>query len=69
MEPWLPPMSSEDEMQRRGRILGAMLVIGGAYMLVRSTELFTMLLAERGLGVLLILGGLAVLLLRAPRRR
>jgi len=69
VEPGLPPMSSEDETQRRGRILGAMLVIGGAYMLVRSTELFTMLLAERGLGVLLILGGLAVLLLRAPRRR
>jgi len=50
VEPGLPPMSAEDEMQRRGRTLGAMLVIGGAYMLVRSTELFTTVLAERGLG-------------------
>ena len=64
----LPPMSPEDETQRRGRILGAILVVGGAYLLVRSTDLFTMLLAQRGLGIVLIVGGLVVLLLRYPRR-
>jgi phage shock protein PspC (stress-responsive transcriptional regulator) len=62
------PVPPEDETQRRGRILGAILVIGGAYLLVRSTDLFNTLLAERGLGVLLIAGGLAVLLLRSRRR-
>lgn len=68
VEPGLPPISPEDETERRGRILGALLVVGGAYLLVRSTDLFTTLLAERGLGILLIAGGLLVLLLRWPRR-
>jgi phage shock protein PspC (stress-responsive transcriptional regulator) len=68
VEPGLPPMPPEDETQHRGRILGAILVVGGAYLLVRSTDLFPMLLAERGLGILLIAGGLVALLLRYPRR-
>lgn len=68
MEPGLPPMTPEDETQRRGRILGAILVVGGAYLLVRSTDLFTTLFVERGLGIALIVGGLIVILLRYPRR-
>lgn len=66
--PGLPPMPPEDETQRRGRMLGALLVVGGVYLLLRSTELFNILLAERGVGIVLILGGLVVLLLRNRRR-
>jgi phage shock protein PspC (stress-responsive transcriptional regulator) len=63
VEPGLPA-PPDDEAERRGRMLGAILVVGGAYLLVRSVDLFTTLAAERGAGVLLILGGLAVLALR-----
>jgi phage shock protein PspC (stress-responsive transcriptional regulator) len=63
VEPGLPAPPG-DEAERRGRMLGAILVVGGAYLLVRSVDLFTTLAAERGAGVLLILGGLAVLALR-----
>jgi phage shock protein PspC (stress-responsive transcriptional regulator) len=68
LEQGLPPVSPEDEAQRRGRMLGAILLIGGVYLLVHSTDLFNTLLAERGVGVLLIAGGLVVLLLRSRRR-
>jgi phage shock protein PspC (stress-responsive transcriptional regulator) len=68
LEQGLPPVPPEDETQRRGRMLGAILVVGGAYLLIHSTDMFNTLLAERGLGVLLIAGGLVVLLLRSRRR-
>lgn len=67
MEPGLP-VPPDEESERRGRMLGAILVVGGAYLLVRSADLFTTLAAERGAGILLILGGLVVLLLRFRRR-
>jgi phage shock protein C len=63
VEPGLP-VPPDDEAERRGRMLGAILVVGGAYLLARSSDLFTTLAAERGAGILLILAGLAVLLLR-----
>jgi phage shock protein C len=62
VEPGLPV--PDDEAERRGRMLGAILVVGGAYLLVRSSDLLRTLAAERGAGILLILGGLMVLVLR-----
>ena len=68
LEQGLPPVSPEEEAQRRGRMLGAILLVGGVYLLVHSTDLFRTLMAERGLGVLLIAGGVIVFLLRSRRR-
>ncbi|HEY6102594.1 MAG TPA: PspC domain-containing protein [bacterium] len=68
LEQGLPPVDQGEEAQRRGRMLGAILLIGGVYLLVHSTDLFSTLIAERGLGVVLIAGGLIVLLLRNRRR-
>lgn len=67
VEPGLP-VPPDDEGERRSRMLGAILVVGGAYLLVRSSDLFTTLAAERGAGILLVLGGLLVLVLRYRRR-
>lgn len=58
------PVLPDDEAERRGRMLGAVLVVGGAYLLARSADLFSALEAQRGAGILLILGGLALLVLR-----
>lgn len=58
------PVPPDDEAERRGRMLGAILVVGGAYLLARSADLFSTLEAQRGAGILLILGGLALLVLR-----
>lgn len=68
VEPGLPPpVPEEDERQRRGRMLGAILVLGGAYLLLRDTQLFIALFQDRSLGVLLIIGGILLLLLRPTR--
>lgn len=67
VEPGLP-VPPEDETERRGRMLGAILVLGGAYLLVRSVDLWNTLVAERGLGIVLIAGGLVLFLLRYRRR-
>ncbi len=69
-EPGLPPPSApdEEETQRRARMLGAIAVLGGVYLLLRNTQLFTALAQDQGLAVLLIVGGVLILLL-LPRRR
>ncbi len=69
-EPGLPPPSpeeDEDGHQRRARLLGVIAVLGGVYLLLRNTELFTSLLQDRALAVVLIIGGLLILLLRPNR--
>ncbi len=67
-EPGLPPVPDEGEAQRRARMLGSILVLGGAYLLVLQTRLFEALLHQPWFGALLIVGGLIVLVLR-PRRK
>jgi len=67
-EPGLPPVPDEGEAQRRARMLGSILVLGGAYLLVLQTRLFEVLLHQPWFGALLIVGGLIVLVLR-PRRK
>lgn len=59
-----PPVSEEDEARRRARMLGTILVFGGAYLVLRVTQLFTMVFRNREFGVLLIIAGLIVPLLR-----
>ena len=67
LDPGMPPLPPEDETQRRGRMLGAILVVGGAYVIIHSTDVFTTLMDGRGFGIVLIVGGLLVLL-RSLRR-
>lgn len=67
-EPGLPPPPEEDEPQRRARVLGSILVLGGAYLLIQQTRLFETLRHQPWIGALLIVGGLIVLVLR-PRRK
>lgn len=69
VEPGMPPpLPDEDEPQRRARTLGAVLVLGGAYLLIQQTHLFEMLLQQPWIGAVLIIGGLIVLLIR-PRAK
>ncbi len=69
VEPGLPPPGPvDDEGQRRGRILGMGLVLGGGYLVLRSTQAFQTLFQDQGIGVMLILGGLLLLLMRARQR-
>ena len=67
-EPGLPPPLDEDEPQRRARLLGSMLVLGGAYLLIQQTRLFETLRHQPWIGAVLIVGGLIMLVLR-PRRK
>jgi len=68
-EPGLPRTpQEEEETQRRARILGMGLVLGGGYLVLRNTPAFQTLFRDQGLGVLLILGGLLLLLVRARPR-
>lgn len=67
-EPGLPaPPPDEPEEARRFRTLGAILVLGGLYLLLRQTAAFTGLVGDRGFGVILIAGGIILLLLRSRR--
>ncbi len=69
-EPGLPPPQlPEEEAQRRARLLGAVMVLGGAYLVMRDTQVFHALLEDRGLGALLVLGGILLILLRSGQRR
>jgi phage shock protein PspC (stress-responsive transcriptional regulator) len=61
----VPP--AEDEPQRRARILGALLVVVGAYLLAQQTPVFTVLFRQPWAGAVLVVGGLLVLLFW-PRR-
>ena len=67
-EPGLPPPPEEGEPQRRARVLGSILVLGGAYLFIQETRLFEVLLHQPWIGALLIMGGLIVLVMR-PRRK
>lgn len=65
-EPGLPvPAPDEEDGPRRARTLGAILVLGGAYLLLRESAVFTGVLGGRSVGVALILGGVILLLLRS----
>jgi phage shock protein PspC (stress-responsive transcriptional regulator) len=63
-----PPEPDEGEHQRRARTLGTVLVFGGAYLLIQQTQVFEVLLQQSWIGVVLIVGGLLVLLLRRLRK-
>lgn len=68
-EPGLPPPGEEEpEAQRRARMLGMGLMVGGAYLLLRQTPAFQAMFEDVGVGVVLIAGGILLLLLR-PRQR
>ncbi len=72
-EPGLPPpkVSAEEERHRRTRVLGAMAILGGLFLLLRNTVLFVTLFQPRGLAdifaIVLMVAGILILLLR-PRR-
>ncbi|HET6780988.1 MAG TPA: PspC domain-containing protein, partial [bacterium] len=61
----VPAPDEEEDAPRRGRTLGAILVLGGAYLLLRESAVFTGVLGGRSVGVALILGGVILLLLRS----
>jgi phage shock protein C len=53
---------------RRLRMLGWLLVLGGVYLLLRNLRLFLPIVQDQVFPIVLILGGLVLLLLRANRR-
>src|SRR5690349_6383536 len=53
---------------RRVRMLGWLLILGGAYLLLRNLHLFIPIVQDQVFPVLLILGGLVLLLMRESRR-
>jgi phage shock protein PspC (stress-responsive transcriptional regulator) len=53
---------------RRTRMLGWLLILGGAYLLMRNLHLFVPIIQDQVFPVLLILGGLVLLLMRESRR-
>jgi len=64
--PARPPGAHES---RRTRMLGWLLILGGAYLLLRNLHLFVPLVQDEVFPVLLILGGLVLVLLRTEARR
>jgi phage shock protein C len=54
---------------RRVRMLGWLLILGGAYLLLRNLHLFIPIVQDEVFPVLLILGGLVLLLMRSDGRR
>src|SRR5579864_4484067 len=63
--PARPPAAHES---RRMRMLGWLLILGGAYLLLRNLHLFVPIVQDQVFPVLLILGGLVLLLMRETRR-
>lgn len=67
-EPGLPPprpdADDEEEGQRRTRLLGGLLIVAGAYVLLRSSPVLAALWQDYWIGALLVLGGLLILVLR-----
>src|SRR5579859_2323875 len=53
---------------RRLRMLGWLLILGGAYLLLRNLHLFIPIVQDQVFPILLILGGLVLLLMRETRR-
>jgi phage shock protein PspC (stress-responsive transcriptional regulator) len=65
-EPGLPvPAPDEEDRPRRASTLGAVLVLGGVYLLLREAAVFTGVFGGRSVGVALVLGGVILLLLRS----
>jgi phage shock protein PspC (stress-responsive transcriptional regulator) len=62
------PEPEEEEHHRRARTLGTILVFGGAYLLLQQARLFEVLIQQSWVGVVLIVGGLLVLILRSARK-
>ncbi|HLW48828.1 MAG TPA: PspC domain-containing protein [bacterium] len=54
---------------RRVRMLGWLLILGGAYLLLRNLHLFIPIVQDEVFPVVLILGGLVLLLMRSESRR
>jgi phage shock protein C len=68
-EPGMPPRRSEPAENRRVRMLGWLLVLGGVYLLLRNLHLFFPVIQDEVFPIVLILGGLVLLLLRSGARR
>ncbi len=73
-EPGLPfaRASGDEEQHRRVRVLGAMAILGGLFLLLRNSGVFLLLFQAPGslanaLAIVLIVGGLVLLLLRPNR--
>jgi phage shock protein C len=64
-----PPRVGGHGEDRRTRMLGWLLILGGAYLLLRNLHLFVPLIQDQVFPVLLILGGLVLVLLRTDPRR
>lgn len=62
-----PPAQAQDET-RRVRMLGWLLILAGAYLVVRGHPLFRSIVQDSVFPAILILGGLVLLLQRARRR-
>lgn len=67
--PGAAPPPSERGDDRRLRMLGWLLVLGGVYLLLRNLRLFLPIVQDQVFPVVLILGGLVLLLLRSGSRR
>jgi phage shock protein C len=66
LSPGRGPVAHES---RRVRMLGWLLILGGAYLLFRNLHLFIPIVQDEVFPVLLILGGLVLLLMRSDARR
>jgi len=63
-----PARAPAPHESRRMRMLGWLLILGGAYLLLRNLHLFVPIVQDQVFPVLLILGGLVLLLMRESRR-
>jgi phage shock protein PspC (stress-responsive transcriptional regulator) len=64
-----PGRAAVPRESRRVRMLGWLLILGGAYLLLRNLHLFIPIVQDEVFPVLLILGGLVLLLTRTDARR
>jgi len=62
------PGAHEGGDDRRVRMLGWLLVLGGVYLLLRNLRLFLPIMQDQVFPIVLILGGLVLLLLRSGSR-
>ncbi|HEV2439434.1 MAG TPA: PspC domain-containing protein [bacterium] len=63
-----PARAPAPHENRRMRMLGWLLILGGAYLLLRNLHLFVPIVQDQVFPVLMILGGLVLLLMRESRR-
>ncbi len=67
--PGPPPPSTTQDDTRRVRMLGWLLVLAGAYLLLRGHPWFRPIVQDSVFPVILVLGGVVLLLQRARNRR